>query len=123
MSALAQLAQRLFANQLQTRAQQNLPVIPNNGNPGGVHNMPPLPQEGGGGMAGMPQPPAMGQPPLPTGQPPTPMPKPMMTGGPGQQQHFYPWMNPSQSMLAMRQRLDEMDQMGRRNPYAMPMRR
>lgn len=31
---------------LQANAQANLPVIPNNGNPGGAHNMPQQVQEG-----------------------------------------------------------------------------
>lgn len=109
-------------NAMQQDAQAALPVIPNNGNPGGVYNAPqtggvvppqsaPIPQTGGN-------------------LPPTQAPNVMQTGGNQAPQHFYPWMRPSPHMDAIRQMLgqrmqtvDEQPVMRRDGGMILPQRR
>lgn len=94
-------------NAMQQDAQAALPVIPNNGNPGGVYNAPQT-----GGVV-----------------PPQPVPI-QQTGGNQAPQHFYPWMRPSPHMDAIRQMLgqrmqtvDEQPVMRRDGGMILPQRR
>ena len=73
--------QLLAAEYMPRRAQENLPVMPNNGNPRTIYNMP-----GTGGNA-------------PPVQAPVQQAAPVETKSP----YFYPWMAPSPSVDRIRQ--------------------
>lgn len=78
---------------MQQNAQANVPVIPNNGNPGGAFNMPQNPTL-----------PAQAAPVAPVAAP-----QPAVPAAPPMQQnkYFYPWMNPSPAMQQVYQMLGQ----------------
>lgn len=88
-----------MTNGLQPQAQSNLPVIPNNGNPNTIYNMPAT------GSSNMPPMPATV--PTPTA-PPTqpPVATPTGTG----QANPYPWLGPSMHMGLIQQWLQNRQQ-------------